>query len=219
MDIIKDSILEQFSGEVTVYMIVFSLLTAFLVSLFIIFVYKKTYSGIVYSRTMPMTFVLLAMITAMIIRTINSNLSLSLGMVGALSIVRFRTAIKDPVDTAFMFWAITAGIMSGAGLYVTAIIGSIALGLLFYLLYVMDVKPKTKYLLVITYQPSATDAINQIMDKISKKNLKSESASHNSMERTYEIQTSKTDQLVQALNSIPGVESVNLVSYQSDFGF
>ena len=134
MEEIKNLLSEQFNGPVTITMIVTSLLVAFAISLFIILVYRKTFSGVVYNRTMTLCILLLSMVTAMIIRTINSNLSLSLGMVGALSIVRFRTAIKEPVDTAFMFWAITAGIMSGAGLYVIAIVGSLLLGLAYYLM-------------------------------------------------------------------------------------
>ncbi len=94
IDTIKELILNQFAGPVTVGMIVTSLIVAFICSLFIVIVYRKTFTGIVYNRTLPLTIIMLAMVVAMIIRTINSNLSLSLGMVGALSIVRFRTAIK-----------------------------------------------------------------------------------------------------------------------------
>ena len=112
IDIIKKSVLEQFTNTISVEAMVFSLLTAFL----IIVVYRKTFCGIVYNRSRILCIVMLAMVTAMIIRTINSNLALSLGMVGALSIVRFRTAIKEPIDTAFMFWAITAGITTGTDL-------------------------------------------------------------------------------------------------------
>ena len=121
IDAIKNSVLEQFNGSISVEMILISLLVSFVISLFIVFVYKKTFSGVVYNKTIVMTIVMIAMVTSMVIRTINSNLSLSLGMVGALSIIRFRTAIKEPMDTAFLFWAIVSGIMCGAGLYFIAV--------------------------------------------------------------------------------------------------
>ena len=132
VDLIKKSVLNEFTGTVSITDMALSLITAFIIGLFIIYVYKKTYNGVVYSKSFALCLMLLGMVTSLIIRTINSNLALSLGMVGALSIVRFRTAVKEPVDTAFMFWAITIGIMSGAGLYLIAIISSVALGLLYF---------------------------------------------------------------------------------------
>ena len=98
-------------------------------ALIINLIYKKTYTGVSYIKAFALSIILLTMVTSLVIRTINSNLSLSLGMVGALSIVRFRTAVKDPIDTIFMFWAITAGIMSGAGLYIVTLIATIIIGL------------------------------------------------------------------------------------------
>ena len=218
---ISSDIIEQFNGAVTVDMILFSLIAAFLISLFIMLVYKLTFSGIAYNKNMIYTFSLLAMITAMIIRTINSNLSLSLGMVGALSIVRFRTAIKDPIDTSFMFWSITAGIMCGAGLYIIAIIGSLLLGILFYVIYVTQGKPKSKYLLVINYQTGCEKIISQVMEKIGKYNLKSESRlSDGSVEVTYEVNfKDNPEKYVKALQTVQGIRKVNLVTYQSNFGF
>ena len=115
MDMIKKSVLEQFQS-VTVGQMALSVGVAFLMGIFILLVYRQTFRGVLYSKGFAISLVLLAMVTALVIRTISSNLALSLGMVGALSIVRFRTAIKDPVDTVFMFWAITCGIMTGAGL-------------------------------------------------------------------------------------------------------
>ena len=108
VDTIKKSVLENFTGTVSVGAMLISLLLAFAIGLFIVYVYRKTYTGVVYSKAYSLCIIMLAMVTAMIIRTISSNISLSLGMVGALSIVRFRTAIKEPVDTSFMFWGISA---------------------------------------------------------------------------------------------------------------
>ncbi|MCR5066604.1 MAG: DUF4956 domain-containing protein [Erysipelotrichaceae bacterium] len=220
IETIWNEIVGQFTGPVSVEMIVISLLVAFLCSLFVVFIYKKTFTGIVYNRTTALTLVLLAMVTAMIIRTINSNLSLSLGMVGALSIVRFRTAIKEPVDTAFMFWAITAGIMSGAGLYFIAIIGCILLGLFYYLTYASASKASAKYLMVVIYNQAVEENVRAMLDKIKTKKLKSKSTNSNSTaELTYEVVYDKTTEvLMKELQGISGVVSVNLVTYTNEFG-
>lgn len=219
MEIITNILAEQFNGPVTVPMIVASLVCSGLVSLFIVLVYNKTYSGVVYNKTVALCIILLSMVTAMIIRTINSNLSLSLGMVGALSIVRFRTAIKEPVDTAFLFWAITAGIMSGAGLYVIGAIGSLVVGVCFYIAYMMGSRPKSQYLLVIIYSAEVDGEVSSVLQQVSKKRLKSKSLNGNQVEITYEIDYSKnTDSLMASLQTVPGVRTVNLVSYRNDFG-
>ena len=122
LDLIKKGVVEEFTGTIATGDLFLSLLVAFLAALFITFIYKKTYTGVSYTKSFVLSIILLAMVTSLVIRTINSNLALSLGMVGALSIVRFRTAVKDPVDTVFMFWSIAAGIMSGAGLYIITLI-------------------------------------------------------------------------------------------------
>ena len=220
IDIIKDFILNQFAGPVTIPMIVTSLLVAFVMGLFIVFVYRKTFSGIVYNKNMPLTIMLLAMVVAMIIRTINSNLSLSLGMVGALSIVRFRTAVKEPLDTSFMFWAITAGIMSGAGLYVTGIVATLLLGVVYYLVYMIGSKAKAQYLLVVQYAAQAEPQVGEALKAVSKKQLKSKSVnSLNVCELTYEIEYNKnTDALMTSLQGIDGVRNVNLVSFNNEIG-
>lgn len=201
-------------------MILVSLAVAFVISLFIVFIYKKTFSGVVYNKSTVLTIVIISMVTAMVIRTINSNLSLSLGMVGALSIVRFRTAIKEPVDTAFLFWAITAGIMSGAGLYVISIVGSLALGLLYYILYLADVKAKSQYLLVVAYREEAALEVENIIKSINRKKLKSKSLSDRGlMELTYEVEYNPTiDDTMRQLQKIEGVRNVNLVTYTNEYG-
>ncbi|MBR4172955.1 MAG: DUF4956 domain-containing protein, partial [Clostridia bacterium] len=109
-DVIKKSAMENFSSGVSLIQMLVSIAAAFGLGLFILFIYKITFRGVIFSKGFAYSLVLLAMVTALIIRTISSSLALSLGMVGALSIVRFRTAVKDPVDTIFMFWAISSGI-------------------------------------------------------------------------------------------------------------
>ncbi|MGM9943214.1 MAG: DUF4956 domain-containing protein [Erysipelotrichaceae bacterium] len=218
IDAIKNSVLEQFNGSISVEMILISLLVSFVISLFIVFVYKKTFSGVVYNKTIVMTIVMIAMVTSMVIRTINSNLSLSLGMVGALSIIRFRTAIKEPMDTAFLFWAIVSGIMCGAGLYFIAVCGSLLLGLLFYVLYLMDIKAKSQYLLVVIYKSENSQIVESKLDSLTKKKLKSKSVNGNNViEVTYEVEYDNTvDELMKSLSG--DVRNVNLVTYTNDYG-
>ena len=161
---------------------------------------------------------MIAMVTSMVIRTINSNLSLSLGMVGALSIIRFRTAIKEPMDTAFLFWAIVSGIMCGAGLYFIAVCGSLLLGLLFYVLYLMDIKAKSQYLLVVIYKSENSQVVESKLDSLTKKKLKSKSVNGNNViEVTYAVEYDNTvDELMKSLSG--DVRNVNLVTYTNDYG-
>ena len=132
IDLIKDKFRADFASSLTVSDVFLTLITAFILGLFIVWIYKLTYTGVLLNKGFCLSLVLLSMITSVIIMTVVSNLSLSLGMVGALSIVRFRTAVKDPNDTLFMFWAIAAGIMTGADLKFIAAIATVFLGILYY---------------------------------------------------------------------------------------
>ena len=219
MDMIKKSVVEEFTGTISVDKMILSLIVAFLIGLFIVYIYKKSYTGVVYSKSFSLCIILLAMVTAMIIRTISSNLALSLGMVGALSIVRFRTAVKEPVDTGFMFWGITAGIMSGAGLYFVSILASILLGLLYVISYSMGFKVSSNYLLIIKYEAGAHSEVNKIMKKINKKKLKSKTLTKNVIELTFEVEVKDIkDDFINQFQGIEGVKTASLISYQNDFG-
>ena len=187
VDLVKKSVINEFTGTISIDKIVLSLITAFIIGVFIIYIYKKTYNGVVYSKSFSFCRILLAMVTALIIRTINSNLALSLGMVGALSIVRFRTAVKEPVDTGFMFWGITAGIMAGAGLYLIAIISSIALGLLYYVSYILGFKVNSQYLMILRYDSRIDAKIEKMIEKIPKHKIKSKSITKDKVELSFEI--------------------------------
>ncbi len=219
IDALKKSILEQFDTSLDIKDVMFSLLVAFLISMLIVLVYRKSFSGIVYQRSTALTIILLTMATSMIIRTINSNLSLSLGMVGALSIVRFRTAIKDPVDTAFLFWAVTAGIMSGTGLYVISIAGSLGIAVIYYASYLVSVKTKKQYLLIVTYDNKLSAKVDEALDRIKKKQIKSKSMTGGLTEVTYQVVYNSTvDDVMTDLKTGIKVKSVNLVAYTNDFG-
>ncbi len=219
MDMIKKSVVEEFTGTISVDKMVFSLHVSFLIGLFIVYIYRKTYTGVVYSKSFSLCIILLSMVTAMIIRTISSNLALSLGMVGALSIVRFRTAVKEPVDTGFMFWGITAGIMSGAGLYLISILASVLLGLLYVISYSMGFRVSSNYLLIVKYEAKAHSDVNKIMKKINKKKLKSKTLSKNVIELTFEIELKDIkEDFINQFEGIEGVKTASLISYQNDFG-
>ncbi|MGV2805849.1 DUF4956 domain-containing protein, partial [Clostridium perfringens] len=131
-DIIKNSVMENFVSDISIAKILITLSVSFVIGLFIYLLYKRVFSGVLYSKSVNVSLIGMTMITAVLIIAINSNLVLSLGMVGALSIVRSRTPIKDPTDLIFLFWAAVAGIVTGAGFYTLAAIGSIAVGLILF---------------------------------------------------------------------------------------
>ncbi len=212
LDLIKKSVVAEFSNSLSTVDVFFSLLIAFLAAIIIITIYKKTYTGVSYTKSFALSIVLLAMVTSLVIRTINSNLALSLGMVGALSIVRFRTAVKDPVDTIFMFWAITAGIMAGAGLYLITLIATLILGILYVVSYTTTFKASKKYLLVIKATKEAAPAIIKIMGKKKKCVLKTESYKKNKAELTFELASRGTTEDIMKLQSMEEIESLHLIN-------
>ena len=219
VDMIKKSVVAEFTGTISVDKVLLSLAVAFIIGVFIIYVYKKTYSGVIYSKSFSLCIILLTMVTSMIIRTISSNLALSLGMVGALSIVRFRTAIKEPTDTAFMFWGITAGIMSGAGLYLVAIIASVCIGILYIVGYTMGFKTNRQFLFILKYEASSDKRIIDALKKLPKTKLKSKSIVKNTIELTFEVELKDDDtKILDDFKDIDGVVSASVISYQNDFG-
>lgn len=218
-DIIKKSVIEEFTGTISVGQMALSLLTAFLVGIFIVYIYRKTYTGVVYSKSFSLCVILLAMITSLIIKTINSNLALSLGMVGALSIVRFRTAVKEPVDTGFMFWGITVGIMSGAGLYLVTIIASLLVGIFYMISYSVGFKKNSQYLFVLKYEAFNEEEIEKKLRTLPKHKLKSKSYMKEIVEVTFEIEVKgERDTILKQFRSLDGVVNASLISYQNDFG-
>ena len=219
VDMIKKSVVAEFTGTISVDKVLLSLAVAFIIGVFIIYVYKKTYSGVIYSKSFSLCIILLSMVTSMIIRTISSNLALSLGMVGALSIVRFRTAIKEPTDTAFMFWGLTAGIMSGAGLYLVAIIASVGIGVLYIVGYTMGFKTNRQFLFILKYEASSDKRIIDALKKLPKTKLKSKSIVKNTIELTFEVELKDDDtKILDDFKDIDGVVSASVISYQNDFG-
>ena len=219
LDMIKKSVLERFPEPATMTDMLLSLLAAFLMGAFILWIYKKTFRGVLFSKGFAFSLILLAMVTALMIRTISSNLALSLGMVGALSIVRFRTAIKDPVDTVFMFWAIACGIMAGAGLYLVGALASIGVGLLYFIITKCYKKSKTPYLLVVRYDPEKAESVFETLRKLPLHRIKSRTVTKCGGEVTLEIslKDSETDTVDRVL-AADGVQDASLISYEGEFG-
>ena len=218
VDVFKKSFVEQFTGNISVQSILLAVGTSFLIIMFILFVYKKKFTGVIYSKSFSLSILLLSLVTTLIIQTISSNITLSLGMVGALSIVRFRTAVKEPVDTAFMFWAITAGIMAGANLYIAAIIGTLVVGLLFFICYSFGMRLGNKYLVILKYDEDIAPKVEKALENI-KFRVKSRSINKGMIEYTFEVElTSENQALLDKIGSLSGVSSVNVISYQNDFG-
>ena len=217
-DIFKSSFLENVSSVSLLDMVV-ALVLAFGLGLFIFLVYKKTYTGVMYSSSFGVTLVALSMITTLVILAVTSNVVLSLGMVGALSIVRFRTAIKEPLDIAFLFWAIAVGIVLAAGMIPLAVFGSVVIGII--LLVLVNKKSHTNpYILVLQCETaeSETSAREYLSDKISRCVVKSKSARAGMVELNLEIRLKKDDTaFVNDLSELPGVISAVLVSYNGDY--
>jgi uncharacterized membrane protein YhiD involved in acid resistance len=219
LDLIQKGIAGEFTGTISLEGILLSLFTAFLIAVFIIYVYRRTYSGVIYSKSFSLLLILLAMVTTLIVRTIASNLALSLGMVGALSIVRFRTAVKDPMDTGFIFWAIMAGIMAGIGLYLIAMIASLTVGFLFIVSHRFEAKSISRFLLIIKFDYAIHDAVYSALKALPKHKLRSKTLVSNKVELTFDIEIKDGgENKINALKQIQGVESVSLISYQNDLG-
>ena len=217
-DIFKSSFLENVTA-VSVLDMVLALVLAFAVGLFIFYIYKKTYAGVMYSSSFGVTLIALTMITALVILAVTSNVVLSLGMVGALSIVRFRTAIKEPMDIAFLFWSIAAGIVLAAGMIPLAVFGSVLIGVI--LLVFANRKEHTNpYIVVLRCDghASETEAAEFLKKQTAKCVVKSKTAQKGAVEINYEIRLAddNTD-FINALSDIPGVESAVLVSYNGDY--
>ena len=217
-DIFKSSFLENMTS-VSFLDMALALILAFGIGVFIFLIYKRTFSGVMYSGSFGVTLVALTMITTLVILAVTSNVVLSLGMVGALSIVRFRTAIKEPLDIAFLFWSITVGIVLAAGLIPLAVFGSVAIGV-FLLLFANRKASENPYIVVL--QCRNTDAEQQAVSYLSqhtkKMVIKSKTARAGYIELNYEVRLrDEQTGFITELSELNGVESAVLVSYNGDY--
>ena len=217
-DIFKSSFLEH-SASISILDMVIALVLAFLLGLFIFFVYKQSYSGVMYSASFGVTLIALALITTLLIMTVMSNIVLSLGMVGALSIVRFRTAIKEPMDIAFLFWSIAVGIVLAAGLIPLAVLGSLFIGAVL-LAFSRQKNGESPYILVVRCaSPREEEQVRALVEaRVRRLNLKSKTASPGQIELNYEVRLKDADTgFVNELGTMEGVDHVVLVSYNGDY--
>lgn len=204
-------------NNVTVVDVLMTVAAGFLIGLFIFFVYRKTFRGVLYSGNFGISLIMLSMITAVLVMCIKSNLLLSLGMVGALSIVRFRTAVKDPLDTVYMFWAITTGIILGAGFFSFAVIAALCMGMLMFVLTFVHFRGLDNYLLVMHFHPSAEFDVMNVLSKLKNAKVKSKTSTRDGVELTMELRMSgDRSDLVPELLSIVGVHDSTLVNYQNE---
>ena len=217
-DIFKSSFLENVTS-ISILDMALALLLAFGVGLFIFFIYKKTYAGVMYSSSFGVTLVALTMITTLVILAVTSNVVLSLGMVGALSIVRFRTAIKEPLDIAFLFWAIAAGIVLAAGLIPLAVFGSLFIGII--ILIFANRKDMTNPFIVVLDcdgQKSEEAAVAFLQQHTKRCSIKSKTSRKGAVELNLEVRLRNTDtDFINKLTEIDGVQSAVLVSYNGDY--
>lgn len=207
-----DSIVKELNGDISVIGLCLTLLVALFCSVFINYIYKKTYCGVLYSRNYALSIILMAMVTSIAIKVVNSNITLSLGMLGSLSIIRFRTSIKDPIDIVFMFWAILVGIMSGASLYIPTIVSTILLGITYMLCHCFHFKKSNKYLFTIKVDAEIKDELFNALNGRKGVILKSELYRNQIAEFTYEIDSKDSIKDVLEWQSRLEVVSINLIN-------
>lgn len=216
-DFFKSSVLQLEAFRTVSYVdMVFGLFFAFIIGMFIYWVYRKSFRGVVYSYNYNISFVLMTMITSLVIMTISTNIILSLGMVGALSIVRFRTAVKDPLDIVYMFWSLAAGIACGARIYPLAIGGSLVIGLVVFFLSRHKIREQS-FLLIIRHTEEAENNLRTELMKLKTK-LKSKTVRKGFTELTVEIRLRDDNTaFVQLIGEINGIHDVSLVQYTGDY--
>ena len=216
-DIFKSGFLENMSS-ISLLDSVIAMGMAFLLGMYIFFIYKQTYSGVMYSSGFGVSLIAMTLITTLLIMAVVSNVVLSLGMVGALSIVRFRTAIKEPTDLMFLFWSIATGIVLAAGLIPLAVFGNIFIGILL-ILFSRGGKTDTPYILVVHCTGEQEKQVRDcIASGVRRMSLKSKSVTGDRTELNYEIRLKEEEtEFLNTLNKISGVSHVVLVSYNGDY--
>ena len=217
-DIFKSGFLDNVAA-VSILDMVLALALAFCLGLFIFLVYKKTYTGVMYSSSFGVTLVALTMITTLVILAVTSNVVLSLGMVGALSIVRFRTAIKEPLDIAFLFWSIAVGIVLAAGMIPLAVIGSVVIGMVL-LVFVNRKSHADPYIAVLRCDGHNSEMAARafLEQRANHCIIKSKTAQKGFVELNIELRLTDGDtDFINELADMPGVQSAVLVSYNGDY--
>ena len=207
------SLSDIFSITLNPLQVITSLLIALLVGLFIFFIYKKTFGGVMYSRNFNLSLIMLTMVTLLI----SNSLAVSMGMVGALSIIRFRTAVKDPIDTVFMFWAVGEGIAVGTKYYDIAVIAALTIGVIMVVLTVFKGKASMPYLLILHYHEGAGQQVRQMVKQLPNARMKSKTAQRDGIELTMELRLRENETgFVEKFLRVDGVYDATLISHQGD---
>ena len=213
-DALKNSVVNNFNTNVSMGQMLLGLSVSLLAGLFILMIYKRVNHQVSYNRSFCLPLLLICSISAMIVLTITSNLALSLGMVGALSIVRFRTAIKDAADTVFLFWAVAAGITAGAGFYLLTVVGCLFVGLVCIIALTLSAKSEKPFLLVVRASDAAASDLVEaaLIEANATLQLASLVENDSYLDVIYEIGCNdQTRKLALAMKAIPGITSVSLV--------
>ena len=220
--IINDaSIQEWFSlqmANLSPMKMVLALILGFITGLVVALIYRKTFRGVLYSPSFATTLIMLCMITTPVTMAIKSNVALSMGMVGALSIVRFRTAIKDPLDTAYMFWSLTMGILLGAELYDIALVVVAGISVAMLLLSFFRLRTPNTFLLVTHYEAQAEEEVMAFIRRIKVQRLRSKTVTPGGVELTVEVQLRERFDVVNKLLDTQGVHNATLIACQSEAG-
>ena len=199
--------------------VVIALVEALIAGVIISLVYKKTYRGVLYSPSFALTLILLTLVTTPVVMAIGSNVALSMGMVGALSIVRFRTAVKDPLDTAYMFWAITMGILIGANAYVIAVVAVLAISVIMLAISYLRLRKQNNYLLVLHYDESALRDIESTLKRNTRSyRMRSKTVTRSGAEMTVEVRLDGRVNIVTDMLDIQNVFDATLVACQTEAG-
>ena len=197
--------------------VLITLLLALAVGGFICFIYKRTFGGVMYSRNFNLSLIVLTMVTSLMLMLINNSLALSMGMVGALSIIRFRTAIKDPMDTVFMFWSVGEGIALGTKFYDIAVISARVIGVVLAAMGAFKFKGTRPYILIIHYDEAASAQIKQMIKQLPSPRLKSKTVQRDGIELTMELRLKDNETgFVEKFLRVDGVYDAALISHQGD---
>ncbi len=217
-DILKSDFLEQV-GSFSPLDMILALLLSFALGLFIYFVYRKSFNGIMYSANFGLSLIAMCMITSVVILTISSNIILSLGMVGALSIVRFRAAIKEPLDIVFLFWSVAAGLVAGAGFIPLAVFSSLVIGIVL-VLFANHKTVDTPFIFIVncTDDTAEQEIMQQLQAKTSRSALKAKTVREANIELTWEVRLhAMQSQFVNEISALEGVKDAVLVSYNGEY--
>ncbi len=215
-EIFKKGFLESLQN-ISILQVGITIGLAFIIGIFIYIIYRFTFQGVVFANSFGTSLVMLCMVTSVVIIPVFADLRLGLGMVGALSIVRFRTAVKDTMDTIFMFWAIAAGIALGAQLYAIAGIGALAVGLLLVVWNLFKPKKNLPFMLVLRFDESVKKEVQNALRRMPQGRLKSKVVSQGTMELTIELNIREDEVgMIDAFSAIPGVHDASLISYKGD---